>query len=250
MTHRDTSLRLLAVHANPGDESRWGAATLARYAAAGCEVMVVTCTGADLPAGRAAELATAVEALDVGYHCLGFTGSGFASVPVGEPAEALVRVLREFRPYVVITSAESGEVSSVAFDLAGDRERLPEAGPPWQPLKLYQVHEWCQARMAALHEALLAEGLESPFTAGTAGEERITTRVRCDAYFPLRDRALLAHASQIDPDDLRFAVPPRVQAAAWPTEDFELVRCHVETSLPENDLFAGVPARLNPGVAS
>ena len=31
-----------------------------------------------------------------------------------------------------------------------------------------------------------------------------------------------------------------IQAEVWPTEDFELVTSHVETSLPEDDLFAGI----------
>ena len=39
--------RLLAVHAHPDDESSKGAATLARYAADGAEVTVVSCTGGE-----------------------------------------------------------------------------------------------------------------------------------------------------------------------------------------------------------
>ena len=37
-----TGLRLMAVHAHPDDESSKGAGTMAAYAAAGAEVMVVT----------------------------------------------------------------------------------------------------------------------------------------------------------------------------------------------------------------
>ncbi len=35
-----------------------------------------------------------------------------------------------------------------------------------------------------------------------------------------------------------------VQRAAWPTEDYELARSFVDTSLPEDDLFAGVRETL------
>jgi LmbE family N-acetylglucosaminyl deacetylase len=42
-----TPLRLLAVHAHPDDESSKGAATLARYAAEGVDVLVATCTGGE-----------------------------------------------------------------------------------------------------------------------------------------------------------------------------------------------------------
>ena len=60
-------------------------------------------------------------------------------------------------------------------------------------------------------------------------EARLTTRVECAEYFDVRDEALLAHATQIDPDGFWFAVPREVQAEAWPTEDYQLVRSHVET---------------------
>jgi mycothiol S-conjugate amidase len=66
--------------------------------------------------------------------------------------------------------------------------------------------------------------------------------VPCGEYFPVRDRALIAHATQIDPDGPWFHVPLEVQQAVWPTEDFELVRSAVPTELPEDDLFAGIRA--------
>ena len=74
--------------------------------------------------------------------------------------------------------------------------------------------------------------------------ERTITRVPCGDFFAVRDQALLAHATQIDPDEgWWFGVPLEVQQQAWPTEDYELVRSLVETELPESDLFAGlVPA--------
>src|SRR5690625_7279737 len=43
----DNKLRLMAVHAHPDDEASKGAATTARYAAEGAEVMVVTATGGE-----------------------------------------------------------------------------------------------------------------------------------------------------------------------------------------------------------
>jgi len=45
--HRDTGLRLMAVHAHPDDESSKGAATMARYACEGVEVLVCTLTGGE-----------------------------------------------------------------------------------------------------------------------------------------------------------------------------------------------------------
>ena len=73
---------------------------------------------------------------------------------------------------------------------------------------------------------------------------RITTRVPCAEYFPVRDRALLAHATQIDPDGAWFACPLEVHQHAWPTEDYELARSLVDVETPETDLFAGVREAL------
>jgi mycothiol S-conjugate amidase len=38
-----------------------------------------------------------------------------------------------------------------------------------------------------------------------------------------------------------FAIPREIQQKTWPTEDYELVESTVESPLPEDDLFAGIP---------
>ncbi len=43
----ESTLRLMAVHAHPDDESSKGAASLAKYAHDGVGVMVVSCTGGE-----------------------------------------------------------------------------------------------------------------------------------------------------------------------------------------------------------
>jgi mycothiol S-conjugate amidase len=68
--------------------------------------------------------------------------------------------------------------------------------------------------------------------------------VPCGDYFAVRDQALLAHATQIDPDGFWFRCPLEVQQAAWPTEDYHLARSVVDSELPEDDLFAGVRERV------
>jgi mycothiol S-conjugate amidase len=206
------------------------------------------------------------EILGVGHHRLGFAGSGpwprggplppdrFASVPVEEPTERLVRVLREFRPHVVVVHENAVETapdrercrraSVFAFDAAGDPDRFPSSGEPWQARKLYYVHEWSEARMRALHDALVAAGLKSPYEdwlkEPAGGAKWVSTRVPCAEYFPVREEVLRAHAGRLDPTSHRFAVPVHVRQAVWPTEDFELARCLVPISAPEDDLLAGV----------
>jgi mycothiol S-conjugate amidase len=182
----------------------------------------------------------------------------FGLVDPDDGAAPLVRLIREFRPHVVLTYDENGgyphpdhimchKISVVAFDAAGDPDRYPEAGNPWQPLKLYYHAGWSRQRITSLHEAVLEAGLESPYVSwlerwddAPDSRERVTTRVVCGDWFPQRDDALRAHATQVDPDSSWFAVPIPIQRAAWPTEDFELARSLVDTSLPEDDLFAGI----------
>jgi mycothiol S-conjugate amidase len=229
---------------------------------------------ANLPAIRRAEMARAREILGVRQKFLGFTDSG---LPEGDPlpplpdgcfslqkledaAEPLVALVREFRPHVILTYDENGgyphpdhvkthEVAVEAFDAAADPDRYPGSGAPWQPLKLYYFATFHKARVSALHEEMLRRGLESPYADWLAKWEdppkgriplEITTRVRCADYFETRDLALLAHATQIDPESSWFAIPLEVSAAAWPTEDYHRARSLVDTELPEGDLFAGI----------
>jgi mycothiol S-conjugate amidase len=280
-------LRLMAVHAHPDDESSKGAATMARYAREGVDVLVATFTGgergdilnkamespeirANLPAVRRAEMARARAILGVRQQFLGFTDSGlpegdplpplpegcFALEPLEVVTRPLVRAIREFRPHVILGYDENGgyphpdhvkchQATIEAFEAAADPERYPECGPPWQPLKLYYFATFHRARIMALHEEMLRRGLESPYAERIDQwldhpEPEITTRVPCGDYFEIRDQALLAHATQIDPHGGWFACPRDVQRAAWPTEDFRLARSMVDTEKPEDDLFAGV----------
>jgi len=221
---------------------------------------------------RAKEMDEAREILGVQQSWLGYVDSGlpegdplpplpegcFALQDVDEAAGTLVKLIREFRPHVITTYDENGgyphpdhimthKISMVAFDAAGDPERYPEAGEPWTPLKLYYNQGFNRQRTVALHEALLARGLESPYgewlerwQTADRPERNITTHVPCADFFEIRDKALLAHATQIDPDGAWFHVPMELQKEIWPTEDYELAKSRVDTSLPEDDLFAGI----------
>ena len=221
---------------------------------------------------RRQEMERARDILGIRQDWLGFIDSGW---PEGDPkpplpdgcfglidvevgAFALTKLIREFRPHVVTTYDERGgyphpdhimchKISVEAFHAAGDPERFPEAGPAWQPLKLYYQHGHSRPKAQALHEAMLAHDLESPWAErlaqwpeDPAWDQRVTTKVECSEWFGVRDQALLAHATQIDPDGWFFSIPREIQAEVWPTEDFELVVSHVDSPTPEDDLFAGI----------
>jgi N-acetyl-1-D-myo-inositol-2-amino-2-deoxy-alpha-D-glucopyranoside deacetylase len=136
--------RLLLVHAHPDDESIGTGATMAKYAADGARVTLVTCTlgelGEVIPPDlahlawdadgglgeyRIGELATACEALGVPDHrFLGYPGkwrdSGMMGTPsndwdgcfwradVEEAARDLLEVITEVRPQVLVTYDDNG----------------------------------------------------------------------------------------------------------------------------------------------
>ncbi|NKX52384.1 mycothiol conjugate amidase Mca, partial [Arthrobacter deserti] len=140
MNAQPDSLRLLAVHAHPDDESSKGAAMMASYAASGVEVMVATCTGGergdilnarmagvahanrDLAGLRRLEMANAAKELGIRHRWLGFADSGlpegdplpplpfgsFATLPLERAAEPLVRLVRQFKPQVLVCYDENG----------------------------------------------------------------------------------------------------------------------------------------------
>lgn len=222
----------------------------------------------DLAQVRRDEMAAAVEILGVSHTWLGFVDSGlpegdplpalpegcFAREPLAVTTEALVREIRRFKPHVMTTYDENGgyphpdhimchRVSMAAFEAAGDPDAFPHAGAPWQPLKIYYNATFSKARVLAFHNALLAQGLESPYgewlERWDAPERPVSTRVECGDYFDVRDRALLAHATQIDPDGAWFRVSRETQVEIWPTEDFECGLSHVPVTTPNGGAPAG-----------
>ena len=231
---------------------------------------------ADIAGVRRREMAEAAAILGVDQVWLGFVDSGlpegdplpplpegcFALVPLDQATAPLVALIREFRPHVITTYDENGgyphpdhikthEISMRAFDTAGDPEAFPGTGEPWQPLKLYYHLTFHKARLIALHEAVIAAGVESPFGEWLESwvdkpEDalRLTTSVECAEFFPARDAALIAHATQVDPSGRWFAAPIEEQQRVWPTEDFQLARSvvpiHVVDGVLESDLFAGI----------
>ena len=139
------------------------------------------------------------------------------------------------------------DITLPAFEAAADPDSYPDAGEPWRPLKLYYT-AWSRARIVALHERFLALGLESPFGRWLERPDqdyRLTTKVDVAAYDGVRRQALLAHATQIDPTSpFWFGLPEEATRDAYPYDDYILARSLVETSLPEDDLFAGVRERV------
>jgi mycothiol S-conjugate amidase len=231
---------------------------------------------ADLGAVRADELRRSTEAL--GYaavHLLGYRDSGmpdtehnarpdnFANAPLDEAVGRLVTVIRAERPQVIVTYGEDRnfyphpdhirvhEISVPAFDAAGDPDRYPDAGDPWQPSKLYYTG-FSMRRVRALHEVYQQRREESPyqrwFERELPPETHFTTFVDVSRYLDKRREALLAHRTQVDPEGHWFRLPDDVVRDVFPWEEYVLARSLVETGVgpdeAEDDLFAGLRAPI------
>jgi mycothiol S-conjugate amidase len=215
---------------------------------------------------RSAEIIGFDEVVMLGYRDSGMPDSpanahpaSFNSAPLDEAAGRLVAVIRRERPQVVITYNDDQQgyphpdhlrvhdISVLAFERAGDPAWYPEAGEPWQPLKLYYT-VWSRKRLLAAHEALLRLRGSSPFDEKwferPDQDDRITTRVAVGDHLWARSGALRAHATQVDPSEpFWFGLSDEELAEAYPYEDWILARSLVGGPAPgevEDDLFAGI----------
>ena len=224
---------------------------------------------ADLAAVRKREL-EAASAL-IGYDelvLLGYRDSGmpdseanarpdaFANADLDEAVARLVKIIRREQPQVILTYGDDQQgyphpdhlrvhdISLPAFDLAGDHTYRPDLGVPFTPLKMY-YSVWSRARVEATHAKFLELGLESPFSddwfTRPSQDDRVTTSIDIEPWFDVRLEALLAHATQVDPESaFWFGLPREIARTVHPFEDYILAHSRVETSVPETDLFAGI----------
>jgi mycothiol S-conjugate amidase len=230
----------------------------------------------NLPAIRAKELEHAAsiigydEVARLGYRDSGMPGSeanerpeSFAKAPLEEATGRLVAVVRRVRPQVMVIypghqttyphpdHIRAHEVGLAAFDASGDPDAFPEAGPVWQPEKLYYIL-WSKKRMLALAEKFVELGLEQPWgeerlkKMTEAPQEEITTTVDVAPWARVREAALLAHETQVDPNSpFWFGLPADVADALGHYEEYHLARNFTTSRSPEDDLFAGVRERAS-----
>jgi mycothiol S-conjugate amidase len=234
----------------------------------------------NLEAVRRAELDSAAaiigydEVVMLGYRDSGMPGTpansdprSFAAAPLDEAVGRLVRVIREERPEVIVTYPPEqnayphpdhirvNEISEIAFDAAGDPGRFPDSGNAWQATRLVYVR-WSVKRMRAMHDKFVELGLESPYT-----DERLARMLDAEAddldppegsrsrvtvditgHASVMRRALIAHATQVDPTSPHwFGLPTDVSDSLYPYDEYEVARdlSGVEC---DDDLFAGLQA--------
>jgi N-acetyl-1-D-myo-inositol-2-amino-2-deoxy-alpha-D-glucopyranoside deacetylase len=248
--------RLLLVHAHPDDESIGQGATMARYAAEGASVTLVTCTlgelGEIIPVGlahlaadredrlgkyRIGELAAACAALGVTDHrflggpgrwrdsgmmgTLGNSAPGcFWQADVDQAAAELAAVIREVRPQVMVSYDADGGYGHPDH-IQAHRVALRAFGVAAAPAA--GANGWQVARFYA------ARGQQ---------DERATAVIDATAYLPAKLAAMRAHATQITVlDGASFALSDGVRRPTSGREYYRLLSGSPPSSAA-GDLFA------------
>jgi N-acetyl-1-D-myo-inositol-2-amino-2-deoxy-alpha-D-glucopyranoside deacetylase len=281
---------MLLVHAHPDDESIGTGATMAKYAAEGAQVTLVTCTlgelgevippelahlawDADGGLGhhRISELAAACRALGVSDHrFLGGAGrwrdSGMMGTPsndwpgcfwqadVDEAAHALLGVINEVRPQVMVTYDDNG--------FYGHPDHIQAHRVAWRAFELADglVSKFYATAIpkSVLAEAMAlfadddragGQGTGSAGNTGSAGstssttvggtdftrvesvdalpfgtdDDKVTTQIDASAYLDAKLAAMHAHATQIAVDSPFFALSDMVGQRALGTEYYTLL---------------------------
>nr|WP_166641803.1 N-acetyl-1-D-myo-inositol-2-amino-2-deoxy-alpha-D-glucopyranoside deacetylase [Amycolatopsis sp. SID8362] len=228
---------MLLVHAHPDDESITTGATIARYAAEGAEVTVVTCTlgeegeimpglaelsglgawAADQLGGyRVSELKAACAALGVSRHrYLGGIGrwrdSGMAGTPSAshpraftggsaeEQAAQLAEVLDEVRPQVVVTYDAFGGYGHPDHIRAHEITMAAAPGAESVARVFHTVASKNAVRtgLSALRAGAPEYGVPADEELPTTPDDEITTVLDVAAHVPAKVAALRAHATQL-----------------------------------------------------
>lgn len=267
---------IVSFHAHPDDEALYTAGTLARAAAEGHRVILVTATAGEiglvssdvraigeLGRMRSAELQRAAAAIGchdvrfLGYADSGLDGSGggqegaFCQVPVEEAAEKLAAILRSVGADVLTVYDPAGgyghpdhiqvhRVGVRAAALAGTPVVLEATVDRRAFLRVLRV-------LSALHLAP-RDWVPERFRDSYAEPDRLTHRINVGRYGAAKRAAMAAHASQATADE---GVRTLAAFLRLPRPLFRLVFGHewfVERGRPSSrplsdDIFESLRAR-------
>ena len=277
-------MRLLFVHAHPDDETITTGGTIATYAAAGHDVTVLTCTlgeegevigseWAGLVADRAdqlggyriAELTSALAHLGARpprflgaagrWRDSGMAGTASAANPRAfvnadslEAVSALIAVIREVRPHVVVAYDPLGgyghpdHVQAHRLTTAAVAEAGADGG--WDVPKFY----WTVTDAGVLDRAATTlDDIPETWRRPAPGElpgvppGQVTTRIDIAAVLDAKRAALRAHATQVTVADsgAAYALSNNIGTPLLAEEHYVLVRGD-RAAIPETDLLAGI----------
>jgi mycothiol S-conjugate amidase len=262
----DKNYTILAIFAHPDDEIGAGS-TFAHYSDEGVRIVLtcasrgeaatIFCDGCATPESladvRTEELQCACDHLGIQeLRWLDWPDGGIKELPRDAAVHEVVELIRDVHPTVVITHPENGlyphpdhlavwEIVRAAYDAAGDEQRYSDAGPTWQPLRLYTraMPQSMFERAPDLQDFRVElNGELLPFM-GTPDEE-IDVTMRVASTVPRRMAAWACHRSQHNPKGFSSVMPDGLREEMAANEQFLLV---AGTPLPQgvsDDLFAGL----------
>jgi LmbE family N-acetylglucosaminyl deacetylase len=257
---------LVTFHAHPDDEAIATGGTMARAAAAGHRVVLVTATAGDrgevaegflepgetLAERRTAELAAAAAILGVARtEILGYRDSGMIGTPENDDPECFWQadVDEAAARLAAILAEEAADVLTVYDDHGNyghpDHIQVHRVGIRAAELAaVARVYEATVNRddiVRFIREAAERGLLEAmPEIEGVGAdmglpEWELTTAVDVSAHLDAKRAAMAAHASQIGETSFFLAMPPEAFAAAFSTEWFR--RRDTTPAVRETDLF-------------
>jgi LmbE family N-acetylglucosaminyl deacetylase len=167
--------------------------------------------------------------------------------------EPLVRMIRERRPDVIATWDESGGYghpdhvavhhhATAAFHAAADATRFPMAGDPWQAPRLFYT-AIPMAEFGRVMEEMRSAGVDVP---DIVEDPRMETLRRVEpnciidvaAYFERKERAMLAHRTQITDMDPFMRIPLDVRQRFFGREYFYCAHPGLDDGAIVDDLLA------------
>jgi len=266
---------IVCFHAHPDDEAIATGGGMARAAAEGHRVVLVTATrgehgevqpglladGEALWERRVRELAEACRVLGVSHQVfLGYVDSGMMGTPENDaagsfwqadPDEAATRlaaILRQEDADVLTIYDANGvyghpdhiqvhRVGVRAADQAGT-PRVYEATIDIDRVRAHMVQLAELAEQGGEPAVAMAELLDGPSALTGSPASAITTRVDVRPWVEAKRRALAAHASQVGPDSWFLSLPHAAFEMAFGEEDF--IRRGAPDGLLEDDLLAGI----------
>ncbi|WP_122816627.1 N-acetyl-1-D-myo-inositol-2-amino-2-deoxy-alpha-D-glucopyranoside deacetylase [Nocardioides pantholopis] len=188
--------------------------------------------------------------------------NAFWAADLTEAANALVEIIREVRPQVLVTYDEFGgyghpdhiqahRVAMYAAQLAAVPSYRLDLGEPWEIAKIY----WNAMSESRMREGLRAlrdagdetsfEGMDpdGPLPHFVTPDEQLSAVVDGAEQSEAKMAALAAHATQITTDGPFFALSNNVGQTAWALEFYRIAkgrRGELDENGLETDLFAGL----------
>ena len=264
-----SSHRIVGLFAHPDDELSVGG-TLARYAAGGAQVTLVCATRGEaatiysppeygatrenLGQIRTGELQCCCAALGItDLRWMDWPDGGVAGIDREEAIAAVVKLLREVRPQVMLTHPANGgyphpdhiavhEIALAAWYAAAEPGYRPDLGPAVEVAKLYArviPQSFFESSPAFAEFRISLNGEQLRFF--STPDDEITAVMDVAAWSEKRVAGWECHKSQHNPEGMFSQVSDEVQRAFVSREYLQLL-AHRLAAAPqrETDLFAGL----------